>query len=95
MDIKNVAELRKGMRDTQYATLALQVTLGREIIPALAKAARWVTKFLMDWRRTGTTANDIRLCLRGPAASSAPLLSSARQTTSLRGSARPMRRGAP
>lgn len=64
MDIKNVAELRKGMRDTQYATLALQVTLGREIIPALAKAARWVTKFLMDWRRTGTTANDIRRVLQ-------------------------------
>lgn len=63
LDIKNVSDLRKAMRDTQYATLALQVTLGKKIIPALASAARWVTRFMVQWDKAGTTANDIRRVL--------------------------------
>lgn len=60
LDIKNSTDFAKAQRDTKLAMLGLQVSLGKKILPMLAKGSIAVTKFIVAWGKNKGTAGEIK-----------------------------------
>jgi hypothetical protein len=60
IDIKNSKDVTKALQGGQLAKLGLQVTLGKKILPLLAKASIAVTKFITAWSKRRGDAGKLR-----------------------------------
>lgn len=59
-DLKSTSAFIAAQRQAQYASLGLQIALGKKLIPTLAKGALSFTKFIGDWTKNRGTAGEIK-----------------------------------